>query len=72
MEKKIICNCCGGEIPVKNGIFRKDYLHVVKNWGYFSEKDGKRQEFYLCETCYDGITEKFLHPVDTTEVTELL
>ena len=72
MEERIICNCCGKEITVKNGIFQEDYLHVVKNWGYFSEKDGRKQEFFLCESCYDRITGAFLHPVDTTEMTELL
>ena len=72
MEQEIICNCCGARMLAKEGIFREDYLHVVKEWGYFSEKDGKRQEFYLCEACYDKLIESFLHPVMTTEVTELM
>ena len=72
MEKKIICNCCGKEIGQEPGIIRQDYLHIEKEWGYFSGKDGKKQEFYLCEECYDEITGRFLHPVTTTEVTELI
>ncbi|MCI8280910.1 MAG: hypothetical protein HFI76_04250 [Lachnospiraceae bacterium] len=72
MKKEIICNCCGAQIKRTEEFFIQDYLHIIKEWGYFSEKDGKRQEFYLCEACYDRITGEFLHPVTTVEVTELV
>ncbi len=72
MEKKIICNCCGKEIRMENKIPMEDYLFIRKEWGYFSEKDGKMQEFCLCEACYDDLTSHFRIPVSETEVTELM
>ena len=63
--KKIICNKCGKEIPVVNeraeeGVFCVDYT-----WGYFSEKDGERHTFDLCEDCYDEMIRDFRIPVET-------
>lgn len=72
MEKRIICNCCGKEINMERGIARQDYLYIRKEWGYFSKKDGKIQEFYLCEDCYDDMISRFQIPVVTTEMTELI
>ena len=41
-EKKetetIICNGCGKEICVTDGIPKEDMLSVEKRWGYFSGK----------------------------------
>ncbi len=48
---KVVCNCCGKEIL--QGEQGKDFLHVEKLWGYFSNKDGRRDGFDICETCYD-------------------
>lgn len=61
---KMICNCCGKEIPVRNGqaqegVFSADYI-----WGYFSEKDGERHSFELCEMCYDKWIASFCIPVE--------
>ena len=36
---KIICNKCGREIKVIQGVAREDFLEVNKCWGYFSDKD---------------------------------
>lgn len=72
MEKRIICNCCGKEIYAGQGIMTQDYLSIRKEWGYFSNKDGKIQEFNLCEECYDDIISRFQIPVTVTEVTELM
>ena len=72
MNKRIICNCCGKEIPVEQGIAKADYLHVKKEWGYFSGKDGRIQEFTLCENCYDDIVSRFQIPVESADVTELV
>lgn len=72
MEKKVICNCCGREIPqVQEGIW-EDFLHIKKEWGYFSGKDGKLQEFCVCEECYERWISQFRLPVTETEVTELV
>ena len=64
---KVICNCCGKEIDVKNGIPREDFLTVEKQWGYFSGKDGETHRFELCEECYDRLTASFRIPVETEE-----
>lgn len=61
--KKIICNKCGKEIVVQNGIAREDYLSVDKRWGYFSGKDSQTDSFDLCEECYDSFVATFLIPV---------
>ena len=52
---KVICNCCGREIPCETA----DYFHGEKTWGYFSEKDGRKDSLDLCEMCYDKLTETF-------------
>lgn len=72
MEEKIICNCCGEEIRVERGIPVQDYLHIKKEWGYFSGKDGKIQQVVLCEACWDNISSQFRIPASATEVTELI
>lgn len=56
---KIICNKCGKEILVKNGIAEEEVLSVEKRWGYFSNKDNELHEFDLCENCYDEFVKTF-------------
>ena len=41
-------------------------------WDYFSEKDGERHSFDLCEECYDELVNQFRIPVEVEEQTELL
>ena len=61
--KKIICNKCGREIPAVDGCPREgDYT-----WGYFSEKDGERHSFDLCESCYDELLDSFQIPAAIEE-----
>jgi len=60
--EKIICNKCGKEILVKNGMPEEDVLSVQKRWGYFSEKDNEVHEFDLCEDCYDEWIKTFQVP----------
>ena len=62
--EKIICNKCGKEIIVKNGILEEDVLSVQKRWGYFSNKDNEMHEFDLCEECYDKWIETFMIPIE--------
>ncbi len=62
--QKIICNRCGKEISVVNGHETEGVFHGEYMWGYFSEKDGERHSFDLCETCYDRIVEQFCIPVE--------
>lgn len=62
---KIICNKCGKEILMENGMPKEDVLSVEKRWGYFSEKDNEVHSFDICETCYDEWISTFQIPVET-------
>ena len=62
--EKIICNKCGKEILVKNGMPEEDVLSVQKRWGYFSDKDNEVHEFDLCEACYDELLSTFAIPAE--------
>ena len=70
--QEIVCNCCKKVIQEGNGLPHAEYLHVEKEWGYFSGKDGERQEFDICEACYDKLVKSFQIPVKTIEITELV
>ena len=61
---KIVCNKCGKEIIVENGIMKEDVFSAEKRWGYFSEKDNELHRFDLCEACYDEVIESFLIPIE--------
>lgn len=71
-NQEIVCNCCKKVIQVQDSIPQMEYLHVEKEWGYFSGKDGEKQEFDICEACYDKWTQSFQIPVEVQEVIELL
>ena len=43
-----------------------------QQFGYFSNKDGIRHSFDLCEECYDKLIEGFAVEVTKEEVQELL
>ena len=62
--EKIICNKCGKEILVNNGVAEADVLSVQKRWGYFSNKDNDVHEFDLCEECYDKWIATFAIPIE--------
>ena len=57
--EKIICNKCGKEILVRQGVPQEDVLEVEKRWGYFSRKDIQVDQFDLCEDCYDEFVRSF-------------
>ncbi|HAX52997.1 hypothetical protein [Muricomes intestini] len=65
--KKIICNKCGKEIPVVNGRAEEGVFSVDYTWGYFSEKDGEKHSFDLCESCYNKMLVSFKIPVEIEE-----
>ena len=65
--KKIICNKCGREIPVVNGRAEEGVFCADWTWGYFSNKDGERHSFDLCEECYDQLLSSFKIPADIKE-----
>lgn len=37
----VICNCCGKNLVVANGIVREGVAHICAEWDYFSEKTEK-------------------------------
>ncbi|WP_304509207.1 hypothetical protein [Anaerotignum sp.] len=56
---KVICNCCGKEIPlVREGLW-EEYFHAEKSWGYLSNQDGRQDSFDLCQECYEKMIESF-------------
>ncbi|MCI8836253.1 MAG: hypothetical protein HFH24_12955 [Ruminococcus sp.] len=59
---KIICNRCGKEIPVVNGLPQEGVFSADYTWGYFSQKDGEKHSFELCEACYDAFLKEFQIP----------
>ena len=68
----IICNKCKKEIKVDNGIVKEGCFCGDSLFGYFSNKDGMKYLFDLCEECYDKMITGFAIPVETEEVTEML
>ena len=64
---KIICNQCGKEINVVDGTPREGVFSVDYTWGYFSDKDGEKHSFDLCESCYDKLLSSFQLPADIEE-----
>lgn len=68
----VICNRCGKELKVENGYLKEGCFQADCTFGYFSRKDGSRQQFDLCEDCFDGWVKEFLVPVEESLNTELL
>ncbi len=68
----IYCNKCGRTIKMKNDIPLEDFVRVCKSWGYFSRKDGRTQEFVLCEDCVEWLEREFIKPSKVYETLELL
>lgn len=52
---------------VREGYFSADVV-----FGYFSNKDGLRHRWDLCEHCYDALTRDFRIPVEESEESELV
>ncbi len=69
--KTVICNKCKKELKVKNGILMEGCFQGDVRFGYFSNKDGTRHSFDLCEECYDKMIREFSVPVDEEEMSEL-
>lgn len=67
-----VCNCCGKELLVENGILKEGFCEIAVEWGYFSKKDGMQHSFDLCEECYDRMIKQFKISVEETEEKEYL
>lgn len=68
----VVCNCCGRNLVVANGIVREGVVHICAEWDYFSEKDGENHKFDICEECYDRLLAGFRYPAMISQRTELL
>lgn len=71
-KREIYCNCCGNPI-IKTTLkdVTMDFLHIEKEWGYFSNKDLTKQMFNICERCYDKWVSSFKIPVEEYCVEEI-
>lgn len=68
----IYCNKCGKTIKMRNAIPLEDFIQVTKSWGYFSKKDGRTQEFVLCEDCVEWLEREFIRPSYVYETVEMI
>lgn len=68
----VICNQCGKELWIENGILKEECIHVVHDFGFFGQRDGETHSFDLCEECYNKVIAKFQLPVQKQERKELL
>lgn len=68
----IICNQCKKNLKIEDGIVKEGYFSGDVQFGYFSNKDGSKHSFDLCEECYDKMIQGFAVPVQEEEVTELI
>ena len=69
---KAVCNKCGRELCVENGLLKEFCFSGDAVFGYFSRRDGVSQHFDLCEDCYDEWTAQFAVAPEETEELELL
>lgn len=68
----VVCNKCKKQLKVENGIIKEGCFCGNIQFGYFSNKDGKKHSFDLCEECYDKMIEEFAIPVEEEEVKEMI
>jgi len=69
---EVICNKCGKNILVENGIAKQGVQCIEISWDYFSNKDGEKHIFDLCENCCDEIAESFVIKIERKDNTELI
>lgn len=69
---EVRCNQCGKALLVENGMLKEGCFHGENVFGYFSDKDGSKHSFDLCENCYDSMIAKFMLPIEETEANEYL
>ena len=69
---RVVCNQCKKELKVENGYLKEGGFSADVTFGYFSQKDGMKHHFDLCEECYDKLVEQFARPVEKRQSTELL
>lgn len=70
--QKVVCNQCGKELLVEEGILKEGCFSAEHSFGYFSKKDGYVYGFDLCEACFDRWTSGFKLPPKIEETKEFL
>lgn len=50
-DQKKFCHCCGKEFDINGDIYMEEFLHIEKEWGYFSSQDGTDFSADVCEHC---------------------
>ena len=70
--EQAICNQCGKEIKVEDGIIKEGCFSVDYPFDYFSDKDGFIYSLDLCEPCFDAWIKGFKKPVEIRESREFL
>ena len=68
----LVCNQCGKELLVEEGILKEGCFSIEYAFDYFSNKDGYIYSFDLCEDCFDKLIKGFKEPVEITETKEFL
>lgn len=70
-ENKTFCNCCGKEISMNGDMFLEEFLHIEKEWGYFSNQDGINLSADVCEECLMNWMKDFQYKPEIQERIEL-
>ena len=52
-EDQVYCNCCGRSLQKQGNMYIEEFIHIKKDWGYFSDKDGITQKADICEECLE-------------------
>lgn len=68
----VVCNGCGRELKVEEGVLKEGCFEGKQLFGYFSSRDGECHSFDLCEECYGKMIRSFRIPVKIEENAELL
>lgn len=61
---------CGKTIVFGEGHDKEDYVLIQKEWGYFSNKDGRKYTLRMCEDCFDRLTSECVISPEIENVTE--
>ena len=70
--QSVVCNRCGKQLKVENGVLKEGCLQVCQTFGYFSTMDGIKVRFDLCEACYQELKKSFLIAPQEEKSTEFL
>ncbi|MFI3200424.1 MAG: hypothetical protein R3Y54_02710 [Eubacteriales bacterium] len=70
--EQVVCNGCGSELQVENGILKEGCFEGRQKFGFFSSKDGQEHHFDLCEECYSKMIQEFELAIEVKDVIEFI